>query len=358
MSDGPRETARRSAVEQFLDNLRRSRLLTSDEVAVITTYSSQTGGATEANTLADGLVDQEVLTRWQADELLAGVRSFHLAEYRLLEQLGSGAMGSVYRALDSNKRVVALKVMTPELMTNPESASRFQREVRAMTSLDHPNLITAYKAESTAKATFLVMEYYPGRDLKYWLEQRGRFPIGQACECVVQAALGLQHAYENGMVHRDIKPANLLIALPNPGQAPVVKILDMGLARFLSESNQQRLTGAGQLIGTPDYVAPEQAKRPRDADTRSDIYALGCTLFELLTGEVPFPAVNMVKKLTDKINEDAPPIRRLRSEISEPLEEIVAKMLSRDPDQRFQTPAQVAFALAPFARDLPIRENE
>ena len=193
------------------------------------------------------------------------------------------------------------------------------------------------------------MDYVEGHDLSSVLAWRGPLPIGEACEFVRQAALGLQHAFEQGMVHRDIKPGNLLVHQP-PGQVPVIKVLDMGLARFTSETTEGgALTQAGQVVGTPDYMAPEQAVDSHTADIRADIFSLGCTLFRLLTGQVPWPDGGVVQRLMARRVQDAPLIRTIRSDVPPELESAIARMLKRQPAERFQTPAEVAQALAPFA---------
>src|SRR5258708_595654 len=194
------------------------------------------------------------------------------------------------------------------------------------------------------------MEYVAGKDLKSWIRQEKLLPVGWSCECIRQAALGLEHAFELGVVHRDIKPSNLLVAQNEHDGLPLVKILDLGLARFASETAEEGdLTRSGQVLGTPDYIAPEQARNTKMADIRADIFSLGCTLFELLTGRLPFPGETVMEKLMARASQDAYHVRLFRSDVPGELDAIVARMLARDPNMRYATPADVARALAPFA---------
>jgi serine/threonine protein kinase len=203
-------------------------------------------------------------------------------------------MGTVFKARHSlMNRVVALKVIRRERLTGPQAVARFHREIRAAALLSHPNIVMALDAAQVGDGHFLVMEYVPGVDLARLLGQRGKLPAGEACDYAYQAALGLQHAHENGMVHRDIKPANLLRA----DRGHVVKILDMGLARLAGEqmlvgagagAGNDQLTGTGLAMGTLDYIAPEQIDDAHSVDIRADIYSLGCTLFHLLAGRAPY----------------------------------------------------------------------
>src|SRR5262249_21164081 len=255
------------------------------------------------------------------------------------------------------------------------------REVQAAGSLHHPNIVHAYDAEQAGDLHYLVMEYVKGTDLQKVVEQRGPLPVAEACECIRQAALGLQHAHENGMVHRDIKPQNLMIAdcglriaefrqsaFGNPKTA-IVKILDFGLASLTTEaasatvdgptnpqsairnpqSGQSGLTQAGSLMGTPDYMAPEQAKDPHSADIRSDIYSLGCTLYALLAGKVPFPGGTAMDKVIAHPEHQPRPINGFRKDLPAALVKVLDKMMAKDPANRYQTPAEVAAALTPLS---------
>jgi WD40 repeat protein/tRNA A-37 threonylcarbamoyl transferase component Bud32 len=270
--------------------------------------------------------------------------------YRVVSLLGQGGMSTVYRAEHLRmERPVAIKVLKPGLMENAEAAERFQVEMKAAARLQHPNIVTAYDADTAGQLHFLVMEYVEGKSLAQVLKERGPLPIRDACEYVRQAAVGMQHAFECGMVHRDLKPHNLI--LTTGGQ---VKILDFGLARFLSQHRgdlspdkpDQALTGIGVVMGTADYMAPEQASDAHAADIRADIYSLGCTLYQLLSGSVPYPGGSFIDKIKAHAARRPQLLTKLRPEVPRELAGIVEKMMDPDPARRYQTPSEVADALA------------
>jgi serine/threonine protein kinase len=285
-----------------------------------------------------------------------------LAGFEILEELSRGGMGVIYKARQQGlNRLVALKVISPDRLGQSEALKRFQREVQAAALLSHPNIVTVYYTDLNGPAPYLAMEYVAGIDLYKLVKQAGPLPIIDACYYVLQAALGLQHAFEQGLVHRDIKPANLMVT-PSPLEAstattarrPRVKILDMGLARVVTPSesgeNAGSLTQAGEFLGTPDYIAPEQAEDPRNADTRADLYSLGGTLYFLLVGDVPFPAASLMKKLRRQLTEPPPSLSARRPEVPEELDAIVGRLMARDPAERFQTPAELSETLNAFLR--------
>ncbi len=269
--------------------------------------------------------------------------------YRVLKLLGRGGMGAVYLAEHKvMERPVALKVIHPTLTARDDLVERFHREVKAAARLAHPNVVAAYDAERAGDLHFLVMEYVEGIDLAQWLKARGPLSVAEACGYVRQAALGLQHAHEHHMVHRDIKPHNLMRALT--GQ---VKVLDFGLALFArsaAEGATEGETASGQILGTPDYMAPEQADDAHAADIRSDIYSLGCTLYHLLSGRVPFPGSGLFKKLERHAREQPTPLTQLRPQVPPGLGAIVDRMMAKDVARRYQTPSEVAEALEPWSR--------
>ena len=279
--------------------------------------------------------------------------------YEILELIGRGGMGDVYKAQHKvMNRAVALKVIKPELVRNEAAVARFQREVQAAARLHHAKIVTAHDAAQAGDLHYLVMEYVDGVNLDEVIRARSALPVGEACNYVRQAAEGLQHAYEHGMVHRDIKPHNLMLS-PN-GQ---VRILDFGLAGFATESalldagspetgnsdtTPRHLTIMGSVMGTPDYIAPEQAHDAHSADIRADIYSLGCTLYSLLTGEPPHKSDSVAEKLKAHAEDEPAAIESVRVEVPQELADVVRRMMAKDPAARFQTPAEVADALAPF----------
>jgi serine/threonine protein kinase/formylglycine-generating enzyme required for sulfatase activity len=267
--------------------------------------------------------------------------------YRILKELGRGGMGVVYQAEQTlMRRPVAIKVITKALLDRPGALERFQREVRAAAKLIHPNIVIAYDAERAGDLDMLVMEFVEGQSLDQVLHCKGPLPVAHACHYVRQAALGMQHAHERGMVHRDIKPHNLM--LTPKGQ---VKILDFGLAKLVSENrSHQALTALNAYMGTPDYSAPEQATDARSADIRADIYSLGCTLYCLLAGRPPFQEETAMQTILAHLEKEPPPLPPLRADVPAGLWLVVARMLAKAPAQRHQTPAEVAQALAPFCK--------
>ncbi len=267
--------------------------------------------------------------------------------YAINRVLGIGGMGVVYQAQHRiMDRPVALKVIHPQALGNAQALERFRREVRAAAKLTHPNIVTAYDADQAGKHHFLVMEYVEGTTLSRLVERKGRLPVVLACQAIRQAALGLQHAFEQGMVHRDVKPQNLL--MDRTGQ---VKIMDFGLARIALGTDGEevgRLTTVGSMLGTPDYIAPEQANDSRNVDIRADLYSLGCSLYFLLAGRPPFPDGTPVSKMMSHLELEPTPLAELRPNLPVGLIEIVAKMMAKRPGDRYQTPAEVAEALLPF----------
>ncbi len=270
--------------------------------------------------------------------------------YEILERLGAGGMGTVFKARHRlMDRIVALKVMNPQLLADPVAVGRFQREVKAAAQLAHPHIVTAYDAEQVGGLHFLAMEFVEGQTLAEVVDQRGPLPVHRACEYIRQAALGLQYAHQRGMVHRDIKPQNLVLTATGD-----VKVFDFGLARFVSESGEPgEGSSSGRMLGSPDYMAPEQAKDAHAADIRADIYSLGCTLYHLLAGLPPFPGGSAVEKLAAHLEKKPIEIAKLRLDVSSDLERVVDRMLAKDPQQRFQTPGEVAAALEPFCQPRP-----
>ncbi len=320
--------------------------------------------------LARELVRRKLLTAYQVEQIQAGQgRSLVLGNYVILDKLGQGGMGLVLKAEHRRmKRVVALKVLSPQVTRTPELLRRFQREVEAAAKLSHPNIVVAHDADEVGGTHFLVMEYVEGTDLSTLVKQRGPLPIDQALDYIVQAARGLEYAHQHGVIHRDIKPGNLLVSVvsrqlsvgaddrtitadhgqltTDHGQLTTLKILDMGLARVRSAGGQQdELTGSGQIMGTVDYMAPEQAVNTKRADQRADIYSLGITLWYLLTGRPAYPGDSAVEKLMAHQNQPIPSLRSQRPAVSPTLDAVFAKMVAKTPEARYQTMTEVIAAL-------------
>ena len=259
-------------------------------------------------------------------------------------------MGVVYLA--KNKlmgRLEVLKVVGRHLVERPGVLDRFLREIQSAARLQHPNIVTAYSAMRLGPSLVLAMEYVEGFDLAKVVKTKGPLPIAHACYFIHQAALGLQHAHERGMVHRDIKPANLILA--RDGKKAIVKVLDFGLAKVTSEGQtDSSLTREGQMVGTPDYIAPEQIRDAKSADIRADIYSLGCTLYYLLTGGPPFRGDHLWDVYQAHFSMEASPLNLVRPEVPVELAAVVAKMMAKEPGRRFQTPGEVARALTPFIK--------
>ncbi|MBL8798046.1 MAG: protein kinase [Planctomycetia bacterium] len=292
--------------------------------------------------VASALIRDGLLTKFQAEQLLLGKsRGFNLGPYKILERLGTGGMALVYLCENpENRGLFALKVLPTSRAQDEEFLKRFLRESRVTAALDHPNIVKTFDVGHDGKVHFIVMEYIAGAPLHQIVHKFGPLAVERACDYVRQAALGLQHAHENGLVHRDIKPANLIL-----DRSGTVKILDMGLARIFSDAEEVLTRG---VLGTPDYVAPEQSRDSHNVDIRADIYSLGCTFYYLLGGYPPFPEGTVAQKLQWHQARQPKPLRALRPEVPEDLARLVQQLMAKEPDQRPQTPAAIAAALAPW----------
>ncbi len=341
--------------DTFLAHLRQSGLLGERDVRAATERlpDSQRG-----RVAARLLVEWGLITKFQAKLLLVGrTQGFFLGPYKILDQLGQGGMGRVYQALhETMNRVVALKVLMPQVTKTPRAQKLFLREVQAAAQLNHPNIVTAFDAGQLNGRHFLAMEFVDGPNLEEFVRARGPLPVGLACELIRQAACGLQHAFEMGMLHRDLKPANLLVqpAAKNNAVA-VVKILDFGLARMqepsaVASGSRTIVARDNSVMGTPDFIAPEQARDLHKTDIRSDLYSLGCTFYWLLTGQVPFPGGNTLEKLLRHNTEAPTPLIQFRGDVPQPVADMLGKLMAKNPADRIATPQELIHALAPFAQ--------
>jgi eukaryotic-like serine/threonine-protein kinase len=338
----------------FLTHLRQSGLLTDEQLAGV---QNKLPDSNRGRVVARVLVELGLLTKFQAERLLIGrTQGFLLGQYRILDQLGRGGMGRVFKAEHrAMNRIVALKVLAPNVLKTDRARELFSREVRAIGQLVHPNLVTAYDANEANGRAYLVLEYVDGPNLEQLVRSRGPLPYNQACDYMRQAAHGLQCAHNKGMVHRDLKPANILVQRKD-NTHDLVKISDFGLARLQTPGVETSASYAGTILmkdntvmGTPDYLSPEQARNMHKADIRSDLYSLGCTFYYLLTGQVLFPGGNAMDKLIRHSTEKPLLVTDLRPEVPKEITTIVMKLLEKRPEDRYQTPVELAAALEPYA---------
>jgi eukaryotic-like serine/threonine-protein kinase len=330
-----------ATVPDFLDLCRKSGVVEEARLTAVAGSRPETPMAA-----AKALMRVGVLTKFQATQLLAGkYKGLKFDRLKLLDRIGSGGMGTVFLCEHTGlRKQVAVKVLPPDQAGDEGTRERFFREARAAAALDHPNIVRVHDANSTGGVHYIVMEYVEGRDLQTHLNKYGPIPYEKACTYVAQAALGLQHAAEKGIVHRDIKPANLLV-----DKDGVVKVLDMGLARFRADE-KDNLTAKydrGAILGTADYMAPEQIIASSQVDGRADIYALGVTLYALINGKPPFSG-NNTQKMAGHTSIKATSLTQIRREVPKGLSAVVDKMMAKSPDERYQTPAEVVAALGPW----------
>lgn len=295
-----------------------------------------------ADDLAQTLIRDRKLTKFQAEQLTQGrFKGLVLGNYALLEKLGQGGMGAVFKAQHRRmERIVAIKVLPSEATKSPEGLRRFHREVRAAAKLIHPHIVTAFDADEADEMHFLVMEYVEGRDLGTVLKENAPLAVDVVVGYILQAARGLAFAHSKGIYHRDIKPANLLL-----DHTGTVKILDMGLARFEASehtmTSTEGLTQAGQVMGTVDYMSPEQSADTHSADHRSDIYSLGCTMYRLLTNEPVYSGSTTIRKIMAHRQNPAPSLQKARPEVSAEIDAVFRKMVAKKPADRQQAMTEV-----------------
>lgn len=324
-------------IEQFIQKLTESGVMLGDEITAFQeSYTADT-----AEDFAETLIQNKKLTKYQAQQILQGKsKGLLLGDYLILDTIGAGGMGQVYLAEHRRMgRQVALKTLPESVAKDLQKVKRFQREVRAAAKLSHPNVVTAYDAGEDKGVHYFVMECVDGIDLSQLVKQQGTLPVAQAVNYVLQAAKGLKYAHSKGIVHRDIKPANML--LDSEG---TVKLLDMGLARINSldeEVAEIDLTSTGMVMGTVDYMAPEQAVDTKQADARSDIYSLGCMLHYLLTGKSVYGGDTMVKKIFAHRDQPIPSLSATHSGIPSALDVLFQKMVAKDPNDRQQSMSEV-----------------
>ncbi len=342
------QPANSNSSEAFLNLLRKSQLIDESKLDEAIASLAETSHA-DPKDIAQAFINMGLLTRFQVRLLLQGKwRGFFIAgKYRLLEMLGEGGMGKVYLCEHQRmQRLVAIKVLPVKLANDDAARERFDREARAIATLNHINIVQAYDIDSHDGMHYIVMEFVDGVSLQALVAMRGPLPVSRAVNYLGQAAEGLQHGYEMGLVHRDIKPANLLLARDG-----TIKVLDYGLARFFDNRADDftRRHEGNSIIGTADYLAPEQAIDCSDVDVRADIYALGCTAYYLFTGQPPFGReIPTHTKLLMHQSKEPVPLRDVRPDLDPGLCEVFRKMMSKDPKNRFQHPKDVVVALQPW----------
>ncbi len=328
--------------DTLIEMLKDSGLVDADRLAAdIKRWKSDGINLSAPRAIAVQLVKEETLTRWQAEKLLQGKhRGFFLGKYRLLTLLGTGGMSSVYLAEHTlMRRRVAIKVLPQNRVEDASYLERFHREAEAVASLDHANIVRAYDVNQEGTIHFLVMEYVAGTSLQDLVANKEPLGFVQAAEYLRQAATGLEYAHESGLVHRDIKPANLLV-----DERGVVKLLDLGLARFFrnEEENSLTLKYDEKVLGTADFLSPEQALDSHDVDTRADIYSLGCTMYFLLTGHPPFPDGTLAQRLLFHQTKEPAPIKEVRPDTPPELIALVQRMMQKKTEDRYQSVREVA----------------
>ena len=331
-------------IDDFLRMVRKSGLVDEDRLAE-TVAPWPDVSAPLPQPLIDALIAADLLTDWQVEQLRRGRhQGFVLGKYRLLRLLGAGGMSSVYLAEHTTLRgKVAIKVLPVKRVDKTSYLARFEREAREAFRLTHPNIVRTLDLDTSGKIHFIVMEYVEGDDLNARVKRTGPLDIREAADFIRQAALGLEHAHEEGLVHRDIKPANLIV-----DKRGTVKILDFGLALAGGDEGDASLTQAfdEKVLGTADYLAPEQVRNSHQADRRSDVYALGCTFHFLLTGRAPFANGSISERLQAHLTKPPPNLLEARPDVPPALVELYFRMMDKHPTARPQTAQEVADALA------------
>lgn len=348
--------------QTFLTYLRQSGLLDEGQLTAVANNHTD---VTRGKVMARLLVQDGLLTRYQAERLLCGQTSgLVFRKYRILDLIGKGGIGRVYKAEHrAMKRIVALKVLTNTTLNTDRAIELFRHEAKAIAVLKHPNIVEAFDADETSDGRhYIVLEYVDGPNLDQLVRKQGPLAIGLACDYVRQVANGLQFAHQLKMIHRDIKPANIIVqkhGQGGDGSPGLIKISDFGLARLAAhapmshhgmvEVRETIFARENTVMGTPDYLSPEQSRDLHQTDIRSDLYSLGCTFYFLLTGQVPFPGGTSLEKLIRHVTEKPRPIATFREDVPAEVIGIVGKLMAKQPNTRYQTPRELVEALDPFA---------
>ncbi len=331
-------------LERYAADVATTGLLTAEQLQAFIAELPVERRPKDAQQLAQALVRGGKLTAFQASAIFQNrAANLVLGEYVILDRIGAGGMGQVYKAEHRYmRRAVALKILPARVSRDTDAIARFAREVQVAARLSHPHVVAAHDARHEHGVHYLVMELVDGSDLSSLVKRKGPLAVDQSVHCVLQAAKGLAYAHSEGVVHRDIKPANLLL-----DKRGFVKLLDLGLARLDNPLGEpvSDLTNTGNIMGTIDFMAPEQALNTKRADARSDIYSLGCTLFYLLIGQPPYSGETVMEKLMAHRDAPVPSLRVLRDEVPAELDQVFQRMVAKQPEARYQTMTEVEAAL-------------
>ena len=355
-------------LKEFCTLLVRSKLMTPDEVkGVVKHYQASGKDERDLDAFRKVLFTNRYLTEYQLALISRGHSDgFFLDQYKILDLVSKGSMTGVYKAIHQSGQTVAIKVLPGSKARDPEALARFRREAKLITKLDHPNMVRAFQLGETGNKNYLVMEFLEGETLQEILEVRKTLPPMEAVRIAHQVMLGLQHLYERGMIHRDINPHNIMLLETVSGRKHTdtldrpVKILDIGLGKAVFDPNAKspvddpsQLTSEGVLLGSPDYLAPEQARKASTADIRSDIYSVGCVLFHMLVGECPFPDQSILNQVMRHATEPPRRLAGLIASVPDGLQNVLDFLMAKDPAQRYSTPDKAAQALQLLVRNLP-----
>jgi serine/threonine protein kinase len=346
-------------VQNIFGLLLRSRLMPVDEARAMYDRWQQEaqGSAGSVAKFAKWMVAHKYITEYQAGLLSRGhAEGFYLNEYKVLDRLGQGRMAGVYKAQHRLGQIVAIKVLPPSKAKETNLFARFHREANLAIRLKHPNIVRAFQTGKAGDLNYFVMEYLEGETLDEVLQRRSKLPPAEAVRLVYQALLGLQHIHSQNLIHRDLKPANLMLVGSERDSTlhATVKLLDIGLGRELFDEGMGAreldagLTAEGVILGTPDYMAPEQARDSRSVDIRSDIYSLGCVLYHAIAGQPPFPDTNLISQMIRHATEPPRPLKELSPAVPDGLQQILNWMMAKTPEQRYPTPERAAQALQVF----------
>ena len=347
-----------TTVTEYCGLIARSRLLAEGEVTALKARWLAENPEADTDGFRRAVVAAKALTAYQATLVQRGhTEGFFVGGYTVLDRIGKGQSAGVYKARHPSGQLVAVKVLPSSKVKDATTLTRFLREGRLLTLLEHPNVVRAFQVGREGAVAFIVMEYLDGETLDELLERRKRLPAPEAVRVVSQALAGLQHLHAKRMVHRDLKPANIMMTPAGQPTAltATVKILDIGIGRESPSeaegdptTKDAMLTGEGTILGTPDYLAPEQARDPRSADIRADIYSLGCVLFHLIAGRPPYQERTVMATIVQHATQKPAPLAAVAADIPRGLQEVFDRLTAKSPADRYATPEEAEFALTPF----------